>query len=150
MTQEQIEIYSYSLAYRFLSENEKPWKGDSKKEIEYELLIKPNPSLEKIKSLMQKELKRVSKAEQFYIDSVASWMVTIKNMIEKIGDEESSKYLGIRPTIIDHIKSECSHPEFQSFNQYLIQRRDIDKCSHEELGHLSMLLTAFQRTIKIL
>ena len=49
MEQDQITIYSYSLTYRFLSENEKPWKGDIKKEIEYELLIKPNPSLKKLK-----------------------------------------------------------------------------------------------------
>ena len=60
MEQDQITIYSYSLTYRFLSENEKPWKGDIKKEIEYELLIKPNPSLKKIETLLKKEFKRIS------------------------------------------------------------------------------------------
>ena len=57
MEQDQITIYSYSLTYRFLSENEKPWKGDIKKEIEYELLIKPNPSLKKIETLLKKNSK---------------------------------------------------------------------------------------------
>ncbi len=58
MEQDQITIYSYSLTYRFLSENEKPWKGDIKKEIEYELLIKPNPSLKKIETLLKKRIQK--------------------------------------------------------------------------------------------
>ena len=82
MEQDQITIYSYSLTYRFLSENEKPWKGDIKKEIEYELLIKPNPSLKKIETLLKKEFKRISKLEQLYFNSVSSWKVTIENMIK--------------------------------------------------------------------
>lgn len=150
MDREQIEIYSYSLAYRFLSENEKPWKGDSKKEIEYELLIKPNPSLNRIKSLLQKEFKRISKLEQFYINSISSWKITIENMLERIGEDKTLKYLTLRPSNIANLKSECSHPDFCEFNEYLIQRRDIEKCPDEELGHLSMLLTAFQRTIKLI
>ena len=148
MEQDQITIYSYSLTYRFLSENEKPWKGDIKKEIEYELLIKPNPSLKKIETLLKKEFKRISKLEQLYFNSVSSWKVTIENMIKKLGEAEATKYLCLHPTPINGLQSECSHPEFRKFNEYLIHRRDIEKCSDEELGQLSMLLTAFQRIIR--
>lgn len=149
MTPEQIEIFAYSLAYRFLPETDKPWKGDTRKAIEFELLVSSTPSLDTVEKILRKELKRVSKPEQQYLDSVESWKTTITFMLDTLGDDQTIEYLSLVPHPIPGINTVAQHPGFTALNDYLILRRDVHNCPAEELGNLAMLLTTYQRNIKL-
>ena len=148
MTEELFEAYAYSLAYRFLPQNEKPWKGNTQKAIEYELLIKPQPSTDKIKKILRKNPSGDSKMVQDFLDSVQLWKSTIKTMRSIIGDEKTLHNISLKTKFIPESLYPAMPAEFKEFNSYLIQRRDTDNCSPEELGRLATLLTAYQKTFK--
>lgn len=149
MLPEIFEIFAYSLAYRFLPETDKPWKGDTRKAIEFELLVSSTPSLDTVEKILRKELKRVSKPEQQYLDSVESWKTTITFMLDTLGDNQTIEYLSLVPHSIPGINTVAQHPGFTALNDYLILRRDVHNCPAEELGNLAMLLTTYQRNIKL-
>ncbi len=100
MTEELFEAYAYSLAYRFLPQNEKPWKGNTQKAIEYELLIKPQPSTDKIKKILRKNPSGDSKMVQDFLDSVQLWKSTIKTMRSIIGDEKTLHNISLKTKFI--------------------------------------------------
>ena len=149
MLPDNFEIFAYSLAYRFLPETDKPWKGDTRKTIEFELLITSNPSLDTVKNILQKDLKRVSKPEQQYLESFESRKTTITFMLNTLGDDQTIEYLSLLPHPIPRITTVAQHPGFTALNDYLILRRDVHNCPAEELGNLAMLLTTYQRNIKL-
>ena len=149
MEKEQVDFYAHALSYRFLGETEKPWRGESRKRIEFELFAAAEPSMKRLNTLLKKELTRTSKLEQSYLESVAMWRDTITTMLTRLDPTTVRNYLSLTPSPVSGLSSAVQHAEFITLNQYLHQRRNIDECPDDELGALAMLLTAFQRKIKI-
>lgn len=79
---------------------------------------------------------------------ISSWLITVESLFENLDIETAFRFISVTPTITgDETKfTECE--EFIFFFDYLVKRRDIDNCTDDELGCLSMLLSALQQEIE--
>ncbi len=91
-----------------------------------------------------------SKIEQTFQKHVEAWTDTINSILKYVSDSEQAwRFIRINPKVEDAtISSATLCDDFIAFNDLLIQRRDIDNCSPDELGKLCMLSEAFQREIE--
>ena len=92
--------------------------------------------------------KKDSKVEQRFRTNVGLWMQLIETMLGKIGAEQTWRFVCLSPKVDStvHILTDCK--DFCDFMEYLVLRRDKEKCSDNELGSLTMLSVAFQREIE--
>ncbi|MEN7549298.1 hypothetical protein AAG747_15345 [Rapidithrix thailandica] len=91
-----------------------------------------------------------SKVEQTFQRHVQAWTDTINSILRHVSNNEQAwRFIRINPKVDDlTIDSVTLCKDFLAFNDLLVQRRDIDNCSADELGKLCMLFTAFQREIE--
>lgn len=76
------------------------------------------------------------------------WKDTITRILEFKGEAIGWRFIRLNPIISKDMESVVDSNDFIEFLHYLIQRRDIDNCSDDELGCLAMLHTAFQKKIE--
>ncbi len=143
-----IEYTAYMLAYKFTTESEKPWRGDTRKKIEYELFITSMPDMEKFKKVLDKELQRTSKLEKRYIEYVEEWKQTIGSLIQYFEKDQATRILSQKPYIEDTCQHSVYCKDFSELNLYLHNRKLDHTCSDAEVGCLSTLLTEIQRVIE--
>ncbi|HMM12324.1 MAG TPA: hypothetical protein PKE03_09560 [Bacteroidales bacterium] len=102
----------------------------------------------------RKGLKKPSKSKEDTLliknfkSNVANWKDLIKIMIDKVEPETAWRFINLTPKFGDSEENAVYNEDFLAFTDYLIARRDKENCNFDEIGRLSQLHTAFQKTIE--
>lgn len=89
-----------------------------------------------------------SYVEKKFQEEVTQWSMAISIMLSKIDNTIAWRFINLTPKIPTGINSVVNCQDFCDFNDYLVLRRDIEKCEDDELGRLAMWSVAFQRIIE--
>lgn len=89
-----------------------------------------------------------SAAEISFRQKVDSWKFIIANMRERIPSELVLRFISLNPSIEENTTQVTQVKDFLDFTDYLILKRDDEKCDDDELGLLSTLHTQFQKVIE--
>lgn len=81
-------------------------------------------------------------------EDVYCWEHTIELMLTRLDNKKAYRFIDISPVVSKSVKHPFECDDFIEFHEYFRVRRDIEKCDDQELGRLSMLLTAFQQKIE--
>ena len=102
------------------------------------------------KASKNSKIDKISKIEQTYQAHVKSWSEAINSILENVKDNEQAwRFIRVSPKVDDKtINTVTLCDDFIAFANLLIQRRDIDKCTTDELGKLCLLSVAFQKEIE--
>lgn len=88
-----------------------------------------------------------TEAEKRYKENVETWRHLIETMLGKISHEKAWRYITLSPKANDAEQTLTDNKDFCDFLDYMINRRDKEQCGPDELGYLSMLLSAFQQEV---
>jgi hypothetical protein len=95
-----------------------------------------------------RKFKADSDLEQRFKVNVRNWTQLIKTMLAKINKLQAWRFIDISPEVGPTVRRLTDSEDFSVFTDYLILRRDKEKCSADELGGLALLSVAFQREIE--
>lgn len=95
-----------------------------------------------------RKIKEDSDIEKRFRSNVDSWARLIETMISKIDHAQAWRFVHLLPEIDVPITRVTQNKDFCDFIDYLIVRRDTEKCESGELGGLALLSVAFQREIE--
>jgi hypothetical protein len=96
----------------------------------------------------KRKRKQESEIEQRFKASVRSWQRLIETMLSKLDSDLAWRFINVSPRIDEGHSKLTDSPDFCAFIDYLILRRDNERCDPDELGDLAMLSVAFQRQIE--
>ncbi len=99
-------------------------------------------------SARPRKIKEDSEVEKRFGANVMSWMQLIEILLAKISNRQAWRFINRSPKIHPTVRNVTDCKDFCDFVDYLILRRDTEKCGADELGGLAILLTAFQREIE--
>jgi len=99
-------------------------------------------------SAQSRKSKKDSEVEKRFGANVKSWTQLIETMLAKIGSQQAWRFVELSPEIDPTVRKLSDCKDFCDFMDYLILRRDREKCGAEELGGLALLSMAFQRKIE--
>ena len=99
-------------------------------------------------SAQPRKIKEDSEVEKRYRANVMSWTQLIETMLAKISNRLAWSFIDLSPEIHPTVRKLTDCEDFCDFVDYLILRRDKEKCSADELGGLALLSTAYQREIE--
>jgi hypothetical protein len=99
-------------------------------------------------SANSRKVKKDSEVELRFKADVKKWTQLIETMLVKINNRQAWRFINLSPEIDQTIQKLTDCKDFCDFVDYLILRRDREKCSADELGGLAMLSVAFQREIE--
>jgi len=99
-------------------------------------------------SAKSRKIKEDSEVEKRFRANVMSWTQLIETLLAKISNRPAWRFIDLSPEIHPTVRTVTDCKDFCDFVDYLILRRDTEKCGADELGGLAMLLTAFQREIE--
>lgn len=116
---------------------------DSMEEASLPVRYRKTPS-----SAQSRKIKEDSEVENRFRANVMSWTQLIETMLAKISNRQAWRFIDVSPEIPPTVRKVTDCRDFWDFVDYLIQRRDKEKCSADELGGLALLSTAFQREIE--
>jgi len=96
------------------------------------------------------QIQRETSVEEKFDNLLRNWSITVDTMFQNIKDTAQVwRFLLMRPVLPkEEIDSATLCPDFLDYTDYLIYRRDEVNCNDNELGHLAMLHTAFQKTVE--
>ena len=92
--------------------------------------------------------KKDSDIDKRFKSNVKAWKMLISKMLKKIDQEQAWRFINLSPKMDGYFTRLVDNQDFIDFMDYLILRRDTEKCDHMELGGLAQLSTAFQRQIE--
>ncbi|MBU8893024.1 MAG: AAA family ATPase [Bacteroidales bacterium] len=101
----------------------------------------------KSKSLKKKKLDESSRIELNFKEDVERWELVIKNILEKIEQDQVWRFINLIPRIEPLTVTATKCKDFIDFTDYFVKRRDVENCGPEETGRLAILHTSFQRKI---
>lgn len=120
---------AHELACRFQDENDIPERfklNNSKKTTRY---------------------KKDTLVEERFVNHRKAWVETLKCINDNVEDSKQAwRFITINPQVVS-VRSLFECKDFLDFTDFLIDRRDNDKCEDDELGKLCMLHGAFQKEI---
>lgn len=99
-------------------------------------------------SVKPRKVKEDSDIEIRFRANVLSWARLIETMISKIDQAQAWRFIHLLPQIDSAITKLTQNKDFSDFIDYLILRRDTERCDSDELGGLALLSVAFQREIE--
>jgi hypothetical protein len=99
-------------------------------------------------SASSSKVKKDSEVELRFKADVKKWAQLIETMLAKIDYQQAWRFVNLRPRIDSTVRRLTECKDFCDFTDYLILRRDNEKCGADELGGLAMLSGAFQREIE--
>jgi hypothetical protein len=88
-----------------------------------------------------------SDIEKRFKANVDSWRQLISTMLAKLEPSQAWRFINRGPQVDGVIHRVTDNKDFCDFVDYMIQRRDAEKCTADELGGLALLVTAFQREV---
>ena len=99
-------------------------------------------------SIKPRKIKEDSDIEKRFRTNVGSWARLIETMISKIDQAQAWRFIHLLPQIDGANTKLTENRDFCDFIDYLILRRDTERCESDELGGLALLSVAFQREIE--
>jgi len=99
-------------------------------------------------SIKPRKIKEDSDIEKRFRTNVDLWSRLIEMMISKIDPAQAWRFIQLLPQIDGAITRLTDSKDFCDFIDYLILRRDVERCESDELGGLALLSVAFQREIE--
>jgi len=129
---DRIATAAHKLAVRFTEDTDLPAHFQRQKDAS----VKP------------RKRKKDSDIEKRFRSNVDSWTRLIETMISKIDHAQAWRFVHLLPKIDLPITRITQNKDFCDFIDYLILRRDTEKCETDELGRLALLSVAFQREIE--
>jgi hypothetical protein len=103
---------------------------------------------ERSKNVRNKKSSNDSLIENRFKMDVNHWKNLILTMLKKLDDDIAWRFVNISPNVETKVDSAAYNDDFCLFIDYLVLRRDKEKCDSEELGRLAMLSGAFQKEIE--
>ena len=100
------------------------------------------------KDSKSKKINMDSSTEKSFQNNVHQWRKVIDNILISNDDDMAWRFINLAPNVQPGTSRITDCTDFLKFNDYLMHRRDVENCSSDELGRLSMLLGAFQREIE--
>ena len=95
-----------------------------------------------------RRFKEDSELELRFKDNVRKWTQMIETVLSKVSTQQAWRFIDLSPELGPSVRQITDCEDFCDFTDYLIVRRDKDKCSADELGELALLSVAFQREIE--
>ncbi len=95
-----------------------------------------------------KKFKEDSDVELRFKDNVRKWRELIETMLDKIDKPRAWRFVDLSPEVGPTVRKLTESEDFCAFTDYLIRRRDKERCGADELGGLAALSVAFQREIE--
>lgn len=90
-----------------------------------------------------------SKVEKKFQNNINGYIDTFTKMFELIDDQEQVvRFITLVPKVIQGTTRVSDNEDFVRFLDYLIQRRDIDKCEDFELGKICILQSLFTQKVE--
>jgi hypothetical protein len=130
--EDRINLASHRLAVEFTEDDQLPVRyrkrSDSTKKVR-----KPDED---------------SDIEKRFRANVHAWKTLIDTMLAKLDKDQAWRFINLCPQFDGPIKSVADNADFCAFIDYLILRRDKEKCDSDELGGLAQLSVAFQRAVE--
>lgn len=129
---DRIDLAAHKLAVYFTEDTDLPAR--------YRRLTDPSRKIRKVK--------QDSEIENRFKANVESWGRLIHTMLAKIDDSQAWRFINLSPQFEGTVNRVTENKDFCDFVDYLILRRDKEKCGPEELGGLALLSVAFQREVE--
>jgi len=89
-----------------------------------------------------------SEIEKRFKVNVQVWRSLIETMLAKLKHDQAWRFVDLCPQVDGPIETIADNRDFCAFTDYLILRRDKEKCDSDELGSLAQLSVAFQRQVE--
>ena len=99
-------------------------------------------------SAQLRKINEDSEVEKRFRANVMSWTQLIETMLAKISNRLALKFIDLSPEMHPTVRKVADCKDFCDFVDYLILRRDTEKCGADKLGGLALLSTAFQREVE--
>lgn len=96
----------------------------------------------------RRQPKKESMLEREFQQSIEDWRITVVHMLDRLERETAWRFITSSPSIEGGIVSVVESADFQTFTDYLILRRDTERCGPAELGRICSLLSAFQTAVQ--
>jgi hypothetical protein len=129
---DRVIVAAHKLAVRFTEDTDLPAR--------YRRRADPSVKIPKVKE--------DSEIEKRFKANVESWSIVIKTMIGKLDEGQAWRFINLRPESIGRIGKVTDSQDFCDFIDYMILRRDKERCGPDELGGLALLSVAFQREVE--
>jgi hypothetical protein len=80
--------------------------------------------------------------------NVDSWRRLIITLLSKVDEAQAWRFISLNPMISPPARSLNDNRDFCDFLDYMIRRRDIERCEPDEIGGLAMISVGMQREIE--
>ena len=125
---EDIKVSATKLAIRFTKDKDIP-----------ERFLKRNWPMEIVQQ---------SKKEYTFESNINFWEYTIQGILDGMAKDQALRVITLSPSASPQAKNVADDVDFKGFTDYLIEKRDQENCSPQELGRLVQLHTAFQHEVE--
>jgi hypothetical protein len=96
-----------------------------------------------------RKARKDSGIERRFRATVQGWTLLIETMISKIDQSQAWRFINSTPQFEEKPPLKLTeNRDFCDFLDYLILRRDKERCEADELGFLALLLGAFQNKVE--
>lgn len=129
---DSVNLASHRLAVEFTEDDQLPAR-----------YRKRSDSMQKVRKANED-----SDVEKRFRANVHAWRTLIETMLAKLDNDQAWRFINLRPQFDGPIKSVAENDDFCAFIDYLILRRDTEKCNSDELGSLAQVSVAFQREVE--
>lgn len=96
----------------------------------------------------RRKVKEDSACEIRYRSEIEFWKRLVETMLSKRDSEQAWRLINLSPEIDESITMLTRNGDFRDFMDYLILRRDTERCDSSELGGLALMLNVIQREIE--
>ena len=132
----RIEIAAHRLAINFTEDLDLPTR------------YRKRPPEKTDKTATPRKPRKDSDIDKLFRANVASWRHMIDTMLGKLDHLRAWRFIDLVPAVEPNLSRLTDNKDFCAFVDYLILRRDKEKCGSDELGCLAALSVAFQREIE--
>ena len=130
--EEKVTMSAHRLAVRFTEDTQLPAR--------FRRVSEPSRKIAKVK--------KDSEVERRFKANVESWRQLIETMLAKIDEGQAWRFINLCPQVAGTINRVTDSKDFSNFVDYMILRRDEERCGPDELGALALLSVAFQREVE--
>jgi hypothetical protein len=96
----------------------------------------------------RRKVKEDSACEIRFRSEIEFWKRLVETMLSKLDSEQAWRLINLSPEIDESSTTLTRNRYFRDFMDYLILRRDTERCDSSELGGLALMLNVIQREIE--
>ena len=96
----------------------------------------------------RRKVKEDSACEKRFRSEIEFWKRLVETMLSRIDSEQAWRLINLSPEIDESSTTLTRNRDFRDFIDYLILRRDTERCDSSEIGGLALMLNVIQREIE--